>query len=149
MNAQRHTLIAALFAVLALGATGCTLSATPNLSVAATPTVHTTHVVHHSAPTRVYYGGRWLHYRSDGYYYRSGSTWHVARTVPSHVTTYHRPGRPVHVTSSRAPATRVYRPSGPTHVRRTTGPTHVRRTTTSRPTHVQRTTSNRRTYYRR
>lgn len=145
MNAPRNLLLIALFAALSLGAMGCTIAATPhhaNLSVAAStgPTT-TTHVVHHTAPTRVYHEGRWLHYRSDGYYYRTGSRWVVAHHVPSHVVSYHRPGRPVHVTTSS---------HRPTHVRRTVRPTSSRGyVRTSRPTHVQRTTGPRRTYYRR
>ncbi len=140
MNAQRPHLLIALFAVLSFGAMGCTIAATPHSLSYAGPAVavQSTRVVH-TAPARVYHSGQWLHYRSDGYYYRSGSTWVVASSVPTHVGHYHRP---VHY---RTTTPTHYRTSGPTHVR-TSGPTHVR---TSRPVHVQRTTSNRRTYYRR
>lgn len=139
MTLHRTVLMVALAAGLAFGAMGCTIAATPaTLSVA--PSVSTTHVVHHTpAPTRVYYEGRWLHYRSNAYYYRSGTTWVTAPRVPTHVVSYHRPGRPVHVTTSHA------RPA-PTHVRSYHRPAHVR---SSGPTHVRRTVSNRRTYYRR
>lgn len=111
--------------------TGCTITTTP-AAVSIAPTAPAV-VVHADAPTRVYHSGRWLHYRSDGYYYSSGSSWVRATTVPTHVTRYHRP----------------------THVSRTVSarPTHVRRTvTTSRPArtvHTGRTVSNRRTYVRR
>lgn len=144
MNTIRTHLLIALFAVLSFGAMGCTISATP-LSVAHAPVAQTT-VVHHTAPTRVYHNGRWLHYRSDGYYYRTGSNWVVASTVPTHVVSYHRPvhvhSRTVHRTSYSRP-THV-RTSRPTHVR-SSRPTQVR---SSRPTHVRTTTSPRRTYRR-
>lgn len=151
MNMQRPFLLLALFAVMAFGAMGCTIATHP-AQVSVGPAVSTTHVVHHTAPTRVYHNGVWLHYRTDGYYYRSGSSWHVARTVPSHVHVHHRPGRPAHVTShGYARPTHVVR-SGPTRVTRTVRPatrtTHVRRTVQPAPTHVRRTTSSRRTYRR-
>ncbi len=131
--------LALLLGIVALGATGCTIAAVPpSVSVAPAEVVHTTHVVHHAPPTRVYHHGRWLHYRTDGYYYRTSGSWAVAPAVPSHVHAHHRPGRPTHVTTSRG--------HGPTHVRRSSGPTHVRRS--SQPTHVRRTVSNRRTYRR-
>jgi len=167
MNATRPLFLLACVAVFAAAGMGCTIAATPG-SAHFGPSVQTTHVVHHTAPTRVYHQGRWLHYRSGAYHYRSGATWSVARQVPSHVVAYHRPGRPVHVVST---------PTRPTHVRtRSVRPTHVRtstpvrsthsarpgsvrttrssgrttRTTRSsrsaRPTHVRRTTSHRRTY---
>lgn len=151
---HRPLLLLALFAVMAFGAMGCTIATHP-AQVAVSPAATTTHVVHHTAPTRVYHNGVWLHYRTDGYYYRSGSAWHVARTVPSHVHVHHRPGRPAHVTShGYARPTYVHR--GPTHVSRTVRstarPTQVRGTVRSRPaatpTHVHRTTSSRRTYRR-
>ena len=157
MNTQRPLLLAAVFAVMAVGAMGCTIATHP-AQISVGPAVHTTHVVHHTAPTRVYHNGTWLHYRSDGYYYRSGSSWHVARTVPTHVHTYHRPGRPAHVVSHSARPTHVVSHGArPTHVRTTSRPaarpaarpTHVRRTVRSTtPTQVRRTTSNRRTYRR-
>ncbi len=171
MNTHRPLLLAALFSLMALGAMGCTIATHP-AQVSVGPAVHTTHVVHQTAPTRVYHNGSWLHYRTDGYYYRYGSTWHVAHTVPTHVQTYHRPGRPVHVTTHTARPTHVVhtprpvhvhttsRPvARPTHVRTTSRPavrssssrrpTHVTRSTrSSRPTHAGRTVSNRRTYRR-
>ena len=158
MNTHRPILLAAVFAVVAIGAMGCTIATHP-AQVSFGPAVHTTHVVQQTAPTRVYHNGTWLHYRSDGYYYRSGSSWHVAHAVPTHVHSYHRPGRPTHVTSHGARPTHVVaHPSRPTHVR-TTGrptarpsarPTRVRRTVrpSSSPSRVRHTTSNRRTYRR-
>lgn len=142
----RYFLSSALLAVLALGAGGCTIAATPStaqFSVAAEPApapavqhVHTTHVVHHTPPARVYHNNVWLHYRTDGYYYRSNGVWHVANAVPSHVVVHHRPGRPTHVV-------RTNRSSRPVHVQRTTtrraSPTHVRRTTSHRSTTTRRT----------
>lgn len=138
MKLHRDLLTLSLFAALALGATGCTIAATPaTLSVAPAPT---THVVHHTtyAPARVYHSGQWLHYRSDGYYYHRHGSWVAAPSVPSHVVSYHRPGRPVHVTTQYAPR--------PTHVHYQSRPTYHR---SSGPVHVQRSVSERRTYYRR
>lgn len=146
MNTHRPLLLAALFSLMALGAMGCTIATHP-AQISVGPAVHTTHVVHQTAPTRVYHNGSWLHYRTDGYYYRSGSSWHVAHSVPTHVHSYHRPGRPVHVTThTAARPTHVVHTARPTHVRTTTRPvarpTHVRTTTrpVARPTHVQTTT---------
>lgn len=146
-----HKILLLTLALSALGfmATGCTISATPaNVSVAPA-TTHTTVVRHEVAPARVYHNGQWLYYRTDGYYYSSGSRWVVARSVPSHVTTYHRPGRPTHVVSHGSRPTHVVRHgSRPTHVQRTVTPTRRVTTTrssssvrTTRPTHVQRTTT--------
>ncbi|MFT4703739.1 MAG: hypothetical protein ACI81R_001431 [Bradymonadia bacterium] len=137
MNTQTTKLYLLLGALLTLGiTTGCTIAATPaTVTVGAAPT----HVVHHTtvAPARVYHNGSWLYYRTDGYYYSRGNTWHVASTVPTHVHTYHRPGRPAHVVSRSARPTHVVRTSRPTHVR--SGPTHV--VHTGQPVHVNRTVS--------
>jgi hypothetical protein len=137
MNTHRPLVLAALFSMMALGAMGCTIATHP-AQISVGPAVQT-QVVYQTAPTRVYHNGSWLHYRTDGYYYRSGSTWHVANTVPTHVYSYHRPGRPVHVTSHSARPSRVVHTTRPTHVR----PTHARPTHvvhSPRPTHVQTTT---------
>lgn len=141
MKSPRTTPFLLLLAALAFGAGGCTIAATPNLS-AVGPGVSTTHVVAYEAPPRVYHSGRWLYYRNDGYYYRTGSSWVVASSVPTHVVRYHRPvhySRPVHYRTSRPAPVHYSRPgySRPTHVRSST------------PTHVGRTVTNRRTYYRR
>lgn len=141
-------LLTLTLSMLGLFATGCTISATPATVSAAPATTHTTVVQQEVAPARVYHNGRWLYYRTDGYYYSSGSRWVVARSVPTHVTTYHRPGRPTHVVAHNSRPTHVVRHgSRPTHVQRTVTPTRrvttTRRTTTTRPTHVQRTTTHR------
>ena len=41
-------------------------------------------------PARVFHGGKWLHYRSNAYYYRHGSIWIIAPSVPSNVAHHHR-----------------------------------------------------------
>ena len=74
-------------------------------------------VVVQSPPPRVYHHGQWLHYRSNGYYYYHGGTWVVARSVPTHVASYHRPV--VHHRTYRRPTT-VHRRSTTTHRRTTT-----------------------------
>jgi hypothetical protein len=131
---QKLLLLTLSLAVLGMLTMGCTIAATPaTVSVAPAP-VQTT-VVHQTvAPARVYHNGSWLYYRTDGYYYSSHGRWVAARSVPTHVTTYHRPGRPTHVVTHQ---------SRPTHVVRTapSRPTHVVRTAPSRTTHVQRTVS--------
>jgi hypothetical protein len=169
MNIHQPLLLVAVFAGMTLGAMGCTIATHP-AQVSFGPATHTTQVVHHTAPTRVYHNGTWLHYRSDGYYYRSGNSWHTAHSVPSHVHSYHRPGRPTHVVSRTVRPTHVVshtvRPthvvSHPTHVvrsgttqGRTTArpsarPSHARRTSRSSasPTRTRRTTNTRRTYRR-
>lgn len=63
-------------------ATGCLVHTQP---------VETVVVGTHAPPSSVYYGGRTLHYRTDGYYYYDGGAWLVAPAVPNYLVTYHRP----------------------------------------------------------
>ncbi len=85
---MRKLILLGMFAALLGGVTaGCGVTSA-RLVIAPQP------VVVHSPPPRVYHQGRWLHYRSNAYHYYHGGTWVVARSVPRHVTTYHRP---VHV----------------------------------------------------
>lgn len=118
------------------------------------------------APAHVYYGGRDLYYRTDGYYYYDRGSWLIAPAVPSYVATYHRPvyrpsyssrptyqgsyTRPLHVTGSRPSYTpRPSYNSRPTYSSRPTTTTrpnyNSRPTTTTRPsagpTHVTRPSS--------
>jgi len=118
MNKRLLTLsVVGLLAGLAMfGATGCTVSAmTPSVVVAPAPPPPVAVVVQPAPPARVYYGGHWLHYRSDGYYYYQSGSWVVARSVPTHVSRYHHPTHVTHVTHVRqAPPhrTRVVHQSG-------------------------------------
>ena len=45
-------------------------------------------------PSRIFYGGRWLHHRNNAYHYRHNGAWVVARSVPTHVAQHHRTDRP-------------------------------------------------------
>lgn len=132
-NLNRFVLFAA-FSLLAAFGSGCTLAATmPNMSIEARPmVVAQPQVVYVEAPPRVYYGGQWLHYRSNAYYYSNGGAWHVASSVPTHVVRYHRPTYvspgPVHVQRTVSPSY-TYR-SGPRPVHVSPSPVHVRRTVT-------------------
>lgn len=92
-----------------------------------------------NAPAHVYYGGRDLYYRTDGYYYYDRGSWLVAPAVPSYVTRYHRPTtRPVYY-SRPSYSTPRYQGSytRPVHVSSHSRPTYTRpvtsRPSTSRP----------------
>jgi len=147
---QKLLLLTLSLAVLGMLTMGCTIAATP-ATVSVAPAPAPTTVVHHTvAPARVYHNGSWLYYRTDGYYYSHGGHWVAARSVPTHVTTYHRPGRPTHVVTHQSRPTHVVRtsPSRTTHVQRTVSPRSTTVRSTS-PTRVQRTTTHRSTTTRR
>jgi hypothetical protein len=98
MKTIKLLLVAVAMLASTVLATGCTaqFAARPAVVVEPAPVVVT------SPPPRVYYGGRWLHYRNHGYYYYTRGAWMPARAVPHHVVRYHRPG-PVHVVRSAQP----------------------------------------------
>lgn len=92
---MKTTLLALAFALVgALALPACT-----GVVVARPAPVEVVHVAP-APPARVYYGGHWLYYRSNAYYYHDHGSWVVARSVPTHVVRYHRP---VHVTRTVAP----------------------------------------------
>lgn len=89
--------------LMAPGFSGCTGAVVIRPTPA--PVVVTT-----APPARVYHHGRWLHYRSNGYYYYHSGAWLAAPAVPTHVTHYHRPTVVHHRRTYRRPVhrTRVY-----------------------------------------
>ena len=129
-----------LLSLLSLSlATGCLVRTQPAEVVAVSAV---------APPAEVYYGGRTLHYRTDGYYYYDGGAWLVAPAVPSYLATYHRPYYAG--TTYRPMATRPtsYRPATrPTSYRPAPRPTSYRPTAGARPTTV-RSPSARPTSYR-
>jgi hypothetical protein len=86
MKAKVLTLVAVLLGgLVAVVGAGCTAHV-----VARPAPVEVVHV-EAVAPARVYYGGHWLHYRGNAYYYYDRGAWLVAPAVPPHVVHYHRP----------------------------------------------------------
>ena len=96
----RIILIALLTACLG----GCVAHAygTPAVIVGSTSS-HVTRVVV-TAPLWIFHEGKWLHYRSNAYYYRHNNVWVIASSVPARVAHHHRvlrqPGPDRHSTHS-------------------------------------------------
>lgn len=119
-NLRNILLAATLLTTGALAFGACYVSPAPVSGVE----VHASTV-----PSRVYYEGRYLYYRTDGYYFYNRGGWHRARAVPTHVARYHRPS--------------AYRP---TAYRPATRPTHVTRGYDRRPTYYRPPASSRPSY---